>query len=155
MHLNPGLLVHTHLHVSCLALRDEQDVHKSATHVTGKPGFRVCANKHLFISIWGGKAALDKQGVKEPCKYTIFRLFGFMQRSWQVAGAISGCSGQQTGQLLSPQMAPLWPPTPDICNYKQGLCRKEMESSMKTQQAAGELRHQLVPPDGGRDSTKP
>lgn len=54
-----------------LALRDEQDVDKSATPVTGKPGFRACANKHLFISIRGGKAALDKKGVKEPCKYTI------------------------------------------------------------------------------------
>lgn len=30
-----------------------------------------------------------------------------------------------------------------------------MESSTKTQQAAGELRHRLVPPDGGRDSTEP
>lgn len=37
-------------------------------------------------------------------------------------------------------MAP-WPPTPDICNYKQGLCREERESSMKTQQTAGELRN--------------
>lgn len=30
-----------------------------------------------------------------------------------------------------------------------------MESGLKAQQAAGELRHRLVPPDGGRDSTKP
>lgn len=54
-----------------LALGNEQDVDKSATHVTGKPGFRACANKHLFISIRSRKAALDKKGVKEPCKYTI------------------------------------------------------------------------------------
>lgn len=53
-----------------LALRDGY-ADKSATHVTGKPGLRACANKHFFISIWGGKAALDRKGVKEPCKYTI------------------------------------------------------------------------------------
>lgn len=30
-----------------------------------------------------------------------------------------------------------------------------MESSRKRQQAAGELRGRLVPPDAGRDSTRP
>lgn len=62
-----------------LALRDVQD--KSAIHVTGQPGFRACANKHLFISIRGGKAALDKKAAKEPCKYTVLGLLDLCNRA--------------------------------------------------------------------------
>jgi len=43
---------------------------------------------------------------------------------------------------------------PDICNYKQGLCRKEMESATKTQQTAGSLGTGWFLTDEGVDSTK-
>lgn len=54
-----------------LAPRDAQGVDKAVTHGTGKPGFRARAKKHLFVSSQGRETALDKKGVKAPCKYTI------------------------------------------------------------------------------------
>lgn len=140
VYLNPGLLGHhqdsSQRRINACGVLCLQGC--TRCRQTRLQGSCRCRDTFLFQARAGG-TALDKKGIKPPCEYMILGPLDL----WPLEPSLVALVSKQGSFCL--HRWPPWNPMLDICNYKQGLCKKEMESAMKTQQTAGEIRHRLVP----------